>query len=85
MRILNQNGFSQRRREGPPPVPGRPVPPHERKGVLRVELERGDWELLLQVFRDEDTAGAAADIICGAPPEIQILAVQLIDLMKEDI
>ena len=35
------------------------------------------------IFGDEDTAAAAAAIIREAPPEIQILAVQLINVIKE--
>ena len=59
------------------------IPPHERKAMLHVEFEENDWVLLKEVFGDEDTAAAAVDIIRDAPPEIQILAVQLINIIKE--
>ena len=59
------------------------IPPHERKAMLHIEFEENDWVLLKEVFGDEDTAAAAVDIIRDAPPEIQILAVQLINIIKE--
>ena len=61
----------------------RPMPPHERKALLRIEFDEGDLKLLQEVFGDEDTAGAAMEIIKEAPPEIQILAVQLMNLIEE--
>ena len=63
--------------------PGRLIPPHERKALLHIEFEDDDWELLKNVFGDEDTAYAAAEIVREAPPEIQILAMQLINIIKE--
>ena len=59
------------------------IPPHERKAIMHIELDENDWTLLKEVFGDEDTAVAAFDIIRNAPPEIQILAVQLINIIKE--
>lgn len=59
------------------------IPPHERKAMLHIEFDENDWRLLKEVFGDEDTAAAAVDIIKDAPPEIQILAVQLINIIKE--
>ena len=61
--------------------PGAPTPPHERKPLMRLEYTEADWNLLLDVFEDEDTAMAALNIIRDAPPEIQILAVQLMNLI----
>ncbi len=63
----------------------RPIPPHERKALMRVELDEKDLALLKMVFGDEDTAEAAAEIIQEAPPEIQILAIQLISLIEEEV
>ena len=63
--------------------PGAPIPPHERKALMRLECTEADWNLLLDVFEDEDTAMAALNIIQDAPPEIQILAVQLMNLIQE--
>lgn len=63
--------------------PVRPIPPHERRAMVHIEFDEGDWQLLRDIFGDEDTAAATAAIIRGAPPEIQVLAVQLIHIMKE--
>ena len=63
--------------------PGRPLPPHVRKELMHIEYEEDDWKALKTVFGDEDTAYAAAEIIREAPPEIQILAMQLINIIKE--
>lgn len=63
----------------------RPMPPHERKALLRIEFDESDLKLLQEVFGDEDTAGAAMEIINEAPPEIQILAIQLINLIEEAV
>lgn len=62
---------------------GRHIPPHERKAMMQIEFDEGDWNLLKKVFGDEDTAVAATEIIMEAPPEIQILAIQLINIIKE--
>lgn len=64
-------------------VSGRHIPPHERKALMHVEFNEADWTLLREVFGDEDTALAAAEIIREAPPEIQILAVQLMNIIEE--
>lgn len=61
----------------------RHIPPHERKAMVSIEFDEQDWSLLSNIFGDEDTASAAAAIICEAPPEIQILAIQLINIIKE--
>lgn len=63
--------------------PVRPLPPHERKSLVHVEFDETDWNVLRTVFGDEDTASAAAEIIMEAPPEIQILAIQLINIIEE--
>lgn len=76
------------KRENPRVMPvhrrhGASIPPHERKSLMRLEYTEADWNLLLDVFEDEDTAMAALNIIQDAPPEIQILAVQLMNLIQE--
>ena len=63
--------------------PGRHIPPHERKALMHIEFDEADWALLKEVFGDEDTALAAVEIIKGAPPEIQILAIQLMNIIEE--
>lgn len=63
--------------------PGRHIPPHERKSLIHIEFDEVDWALLKEVFGDEDTVRAAAEIIQEAPPEIQILAIQLINIIEE--
>ena len=59
---------------------GRPIPPHERRAMMHVEFGEDDLTLLDTIFGDPDTAQAAAYIIQDAPPEIQILAVQLMKM-----
>lgn len=61
----------------------RHVPPHERRALMHIEFDEDDWKLMKKVFGDEDTAAAASEIITEAPPEIQILAVQLMNIIKE--
>lgn len=68
-----------------PVPPQRPLPPHERKALIHVEFDEKNLALLKRVFEDEDTAEAAAEIIQEAPPEIQILAIQLINLIEEEV
>lgn len=60
-----------------------PIPPHKRRGVIGIEFEEHDLEVLKEVFGDEDTAATAVDIIQNSPPEIQILAVQIIKMIEE--
>lgn len=72
--------------EGRHPMPhdhrgfGRPIPPHEIRAMMHVEFGEDDLILLNTIFGDSDTAQAAACIIQDAPPEIQILAVQLMKM-----
>ncbi len=47
---------------------------------MHVEFNEDDLTLLDTIFGDPDTAQAAAYIIQDAPPEIQILAVQLMKM-----
>lgn len=63
----------------------RPIPPHERKALMRVEFDDNDWMTLLEVFGDSDSAAAAASIIMDSPPEIQILAAQIISLIQKEV
>lgn len=63
--------------------PGGHMPPHERKALIHIEFDEADRALLKKIFGDEDTASAAAEIIREAPPEIRILAIQLMNLIEE--
>lgn len=60
-----------------------PISPHERRAMMQIEFDENDWKRMNEIFGDEDTAAAAAEIIKEAPPEIQILAVQLINFIEE--
>lgn len=61
----------------------KPVPPHLRKTLMDVEFDEEDFSLMKRIFLDEDTTMAAIRIIKEAPPEIQILTIQLINLIEE--
>lgn len=76
----NEGGFHMMHKH---PEPMRHIPPHERKALMQVEFDESDWKILSEVFGDEDTALAAAEIIREAPPEIQILAIQLMSIIEE--
>ena len=65
--------------------PAKHIPPHERAKLLPVKYDDDDIELLTDVFGDADTAEAAAMIIQMAPPEIRILAIQLINIIEEEV
>lgn len=64
-------------------LPTRHIPPHERKAMVHIDFDEQDWALLVEIYGDEDTANAAVEIIKEAPPEIQILAIQLINIIEE--
>lgn len=88
MKMLNREEPMMARDFGPaamrghhPPMPVGPVPPHERRALLHLEFDERDWTALREIFGDEDTANAAAAIITEAPPEIQILALQILKLI----
>ena len=63
--------------------PARHIPPHERRAMLHIECDEQDMSLLRDVFGDDDTATAAVEIVQYAPPEIQILFIQLVNAIKE--
>ena len=65
---------------------GHPHPglPHERKGMIALRLDEHDWKVFMAAFGDEDTAAAAVDIVHGAPPEIQILVAQILDMIEKE-
>lgn len=59
------------------------IPPHMRKAFIHVEFSEADWELFQRIYENADEAAAAIQVLLNAPPEIQILAMQLIELIKE--
>lgn len=75
-------------KEGPAPIPphlnGTHIPPHMRKAFIRAEFSEADWKLFQRIYEDTDEAAAAIQVLLDAPPEIQILATQLIGLIEEE-
>lgn len=65
------------------PVAPHHLPPHERRKAVQFVYEESDWQIFTDVFGDLDTAKAAVTIIEAAPPEIQILFYQMVQLVKE--
>ena len=63
--------------------PGKFIHPHERKALINIEFEESDIQLFKCIYDNEDDMLAAVQVLMDAPPEIQILAVQLISLIKE--
>lgn len=61
------------------------IPPHERKGMISLQFDERDWNIFNEVFGDEDTARAAVDIVHGAPPEIQILVAQVLEMIEKEV
>lgn len=59
------------------------LPPHLRRDQLQINFDDSDWKILCDVFENEDTASAAAKIISMAPPEMKLVAFQIINLIKE--
>ncbi|WP_394980017.1 hypothetical protein [Candidatus Allofournierella excrementavium] len=75
-----QENCARKERNCPKP----PVPPHLRKNLLDIELDTLDMELLQKIFGDEDTTAAAVHIIKEAPPEIQIIILQLMVILGKE-
>lgn len=61
----------------------RHMPPHERKALIHLEFEEEDMQLFRCIYENEDDMNAAVQVLKDAPPEIQVLAVQLIHFIKE--
>ena len=73
-----------------PPPPPRPIeapqeafpmPPHLRRERVRFELENNNLELHA-AFMNPDTVSAVVPIILGAPEEIQVVVLQLLNLIR---
>lgn len=80
-----EKSMSERRMEHPIHGHHHPIPPHERRGLIQIQFDETDWEVFKDVFGGEDEAGAAIGIIQGAPPEIQILAAQLLIQIEKEV
>lgn len=65
--------------------PKHPVPPHERKGMITLQFDESDWKIFQEAFGDEDTAAAAVEIVHGAPPEIQVLVAQVLNMIEKEV
>lgn len=61
---------------------GKHIPPHERKPLIHIDFSEDDMTLFKRIYGDEDEAAAAVRVLMDAPPEIQILAAQLISLIE---
>ena len=57
--------------------------PHDRKALIHIDFTDADITLFQQIYGNEDEAMAAMQVLLDAPPEIQILATQLIDIIQE--
>lgn len=65
--------------------PKHPMAPHERRGMITIQFDNKDWTVFKDVFGNDDEAAAAAGIIQSAPPEIQILVVQLLIQIEKEV
>lgn len=63
--------------------PGGHIPPHERRALIHLDLSEDDMILFKRVYGNDDEAAAAARVLMDAPPEIQIIAAQLISFIEE--
>lgn len=77
------NIVQHHRKPEAPQHPAPPKPPHKQRQMIHIEFEDKDLAVFREIFGDEDTAAAAAEILYGAPPEIQILALQILHMIEE--
>ena len=59
----------------------RPVPPHLRTRFYP-EFDEKDREIFMRVFGDEDSADATVQVIRNAPPEIAVLTLQIMEMIR---
>ncbi|MEQ2605183.1 hypothetical protein [Dorea longicatena] len=62
---------------------GKHSSPHERKALIHIDFSDDDMTLFKHIYGDDDEAVAAIQVLMDAPPEIQIIAAQLISLIEE--
>lgn len=60
------------------PGHGQPIPPHERRNMLYVEFNEKCEEILREMLGSEEEAEVAINILHCAPPEQQIIALQIL-------
>jgi len=57
-------------------------PPHERRNCI--EFGDHEWDVFMEIFKDEDTASAAMACIYKAPAEMQNMALQYFCMLDSD-
>ena len=57
-----------------------PIPPHERKDMVFVEFDEECESLFKDITGSEEEAEVAMEILHCAPPELQVIAVQLLKM-----
>lgn len=67
-----------------PPHHGPGRGPHRHRHHRYLQFDEADRALFEAIYGNEDDAAAAMQVILDAPPEIQILAVQLIQLLEKE-
>ena len=88
MKLFTQNNHTETLEGGHPHMmhehrnPIKHIPPHKRKTLMRIEFGDDELRLFNSIYGDEDEAAAAVQVLLEAPPEIQILAIQLINHIK---
>lgn len=73
----------QYRRSEVPRHPVPPMPPHMQQRMILIKFEEKDLAVFREIFGDEDTVAAVMEILYAAPPEIQILALQILHMIEE--
>lgn len=71
--------------EHPQPVipPHRPPTPPHMRHTEQLSFSAKDWAVFRDAFGDDDSAVTAAGILLNAPPEIQVLALQIVKMIEE--
>lgn len=64
----------------PGPRHPHPIPPHERKDMVFVEFDEDCENLFKDITGSEEEAEVAMEILHCAPPELQVIAVQLLKM-----
>lgn len=62
-----------------------PIPPHERKNMIYVDFDKECEETLSKMFGSDEEAEIAINILHCAPPEQQVVALQLLRMNGVDV